>query len=60
MNPVKREPGDVVKLKSGGPWMTVQGSVAEKEEVICSWFDEDGPLHVVGFHPASLTGHGKP
>lgn len=33
----KPEPGDVVKLKSGGPKMTVQS--ATKAKATCVWFD---------------------
>ncbi len=33
--------GDVVRLKSGGPKMTVV-SVSAKGEVECSWFDKKG------------------
>ncbi len=34
------EEGDVVKLKSGGPKMTVQGSHQyDKDSAVCAWFD---------------------
>jgi uncharacterized protein YodC (DUF2158 family) len=32
------KPGDVVKLKSGGPLMTVV--TADSKEAECEWFDE--------------------
>ena len=38
--------GDVVKLKSGGPPMTVGGvgknDVTSRPEAYCKWFDKDG------------------
>jgi uncharacterized protein YodC (DUF2158 family) len=36
--------GDVVKLKSGGPKMTVAGPAVSKIAgyISCSWFDKDG------------------
>ncbi len=34
------KPGDIVKLKSGGPKMTVS-EIIEDEEVICKWFVQD-------------------
>ena len=43
--------GDIVRLKSGGPKMTVQD--AKGEAVTCKWFDRNGKLHSDGF-PASL------
>lgn len=35
------QPGDVVRLKSGGPWMTVERRIrssAVQETIGCSWF----------------------
>jgi uncharacterized protein YodC (DUF2158 family) len=34
--------GDVVQLKSGGPWMTVRGyEPTDSDEVLCEWFTGD-------------------
>lgn len=33
-------PGDVVELKSGGPWMTVKR--VTDGSATCTWFDEEG------------------
>jgi len=33
------EPGDVVKLKSGGPKMTVAQVAEQPVDVFCYWFD---------------------
>lgn len=55
------EVGDVVVLKSGGPWMTVTG-VAVIGRIKCQWFDvapamgrHDGELHNGHFDPAVLA-----
>jgi uncharacterized protein YodC (DUF2158 family) len=53
--PDQFKPGDVVKLKSGGPAMTVSrvGEVNGKPTVWCDWFD--GPKKISGaFEPNSL------
>lgn len=34
----KFEPGDVVRLKSGGPWMTVTKQLGASAHVECKWF----------------------
>jgi uncharacterized protein YodC (DUF2158 family) len=43
MAAVKLVVGDVVKLKSGGPWMTVTDDKfkAGNKTVACSWFSGD-------------------
>ena len=45
-------PGDVVRLKSGGPKMTVLES--DGEQVQCKWFDRNGKLHTENFSAALL------
>jgi uncharacterized protein YodC (DUF2158 family) len=44
--------GETVRLKSGGPLMTVQA--AYKKWVVCEWFDEQGKRHVDKFDPVTL------
>ena len=47
------EVGDVVRLKSGGPNMTVDN--ASSSRIICTWFDEaDHVVHRMDFHLSSL------
>jgi uncharacterized protein YodC (DUF2158 family) len=52
--------GDKVKLKGGGPVMTVEGPASEKlglkrggNKLICAWFDEK-TLKRDGFDPETL------
>lgn len=45
--------GDVVRLKSGGPKMTVKEEGADGT-ILCSWFDRNGKLHSNGFEPALI------
>ncbi len=53
----KLKTGDVVKLKSGGPSMTV--SAATEETIECAWF-VDGTIQHSSFTPGSLKAfHGK-
>lgn len=33
------EEGEIVKLKSGGPRMTIEALITDTNSVICSWFD---------------------
>lgn len=47
-----RKPGDVVRLRSGGPEMTV--TFSEGGRVCCIWFDIDGRLQGETFLPTSL------
>ena len=49
------QPGDLVKLKSGGPTMTVEkvGHVGNAVAVFCTWF-EDNELKRASFAPAAL------
>ncbi|HEX5752301.1 MAG TPA: DUF2158 domain-containing protein [Archangium sp.] len=50
--------GDVVKLKSGGPEMTVEASLEEYESYRCQWFAgkklESGVFPDAGLEPASV------
>ncbi len=55
--------GDIVKLKSGGPDMTVERYLIVKSlgysresnhEVICSWFDAQGKHHARTFEQDAL------
>ena len=65
----KIEIGDVVKLKSGGPELTVTnvGKLWETSDVLhawCAWFSDDGKNHEGTFPCASLekinvTGEGE-
>jgi uncharacterized protein YodC (DUF2158 family) len=51
--------GDVVKLKSGGPKMTVNnydvvtGAYNEKEGIMCVWFEGNTPTRQI-FHVDTL------
>lgn len=47
------KPGDVVRLKSGGPNMTVRELYYSTESVFTNWFD-DGELQQSMFFTASL------
>jgi uncharacterized protein YodC (DUF2158 family) len=49
------KPGDVVRLNSGGPIMTVQ-ELRAPEDVICVWFDKTKQCHGV-FNAAMLHIH---
>jgi uncharacterized protein YodC (DUF2158 family) len=50
--------GDVVRLRSGGPLMTVLTTNAEKELVVCSWFDQKDELKSGSFHQNQLIKEG--
>jgi len=54
----KFEIGDIVKLKSGGPEMTVNGYVIElsntRDIVTCKWFDSDNKQQSEKFHQDAL------
>ena len=45
--------GDVVKLKSGGPKMTVE-KIDEDEFIHCVWFDEMNVTQSQGFPASAL------
>jgi uncharacterized protein YodC (DUF2158 family) len=46
--------GDVVQLKSGGPKMTVNGSMANGS-LHCVWFDKDLNVSNANFFSAALV-----
>lgn len=53
--------GDVVQLKSGGPWMTVENGNYESNEnkVKCYWFNRIGDQYEIcfnWFYPDMLKG----
>jgi uncharacterized protein YodC (DUF2158 family) len=48
-------PGDQVRLKSGGPPMTVLGVNTKNTEVKCSWFDTAQAFHQEAFPPGALV-----
>ncbi|MGJ8762337.1 MAG: YodC family protein [Polaribacter sp.] len=61
--PQKFKQGEVVKLKSGGPTMTIEkykwetGFDYSKESdhvVVCTWFDNDGKLESRPFEQDAL------
>lgn len=47
-------PGDTVRLKSGGPLMTVQ-SIQRDGDVWCEWFNEKEEPKSQGFKATSLV-----
>jgi len=49
------KPGDVVRLKSGGPPMTCEKGVNEDGLVTCEWFDKNGRIEGRRFFPAVLV-----
>jgi uncharacterized protein YodC (DUF2158 family) len=47
--------GDVVRLKSGGPKMTISSiSTGTSPRAFCNWFDHANTLQSVGFEVSSL------
>ena len=46
--------GDVVRLRSGGPPLTVRNVAGNW--VICTWWDEDGGFQTAGFPIAMISG----
>ncbi len=56
---MKLRTGDLVRLRSGGPLMTVQDYSAETFLVVCEWFDGDS--YITGqFLEETLEAAGKP
>ena len=53
MSDPKFQVGDVVRLKSGGPLMTVQ-QATYADSIMCTWFGEDNRRMSEGFHPRTL------
>ena len=49
------KPGDTVRLKSGGPLMTVKAIVKSTGEIWCEWFGDKEELKGRGFTPTSLV-----
>ena len=49
------KPGDVVRLKSGGPPMTCEKGLNADGVVFCEWFDKNGRYDSRGFFPAVLV-----
>ena len=50
----KFQPGDVVRLKSGGPKMTVRGyDPIDGEEVTCEWMSNNA-IQERSFHQSTL------
>jgi uncharacterized protein YodC (DUF2158 family) len=49
--------GDIVRLKSGGPDMTViePNMLCGITDVNCRWFDNNGEWHKEQFHPDELV-----
>lgn len=44
--------GDIVRLKSGGPNMTIDN--ASSERIICVWFDEAKTYHMRNLHQGAI------
>lgn len=61
MSIAKFQAGDIVKLKSGGPRMTVHQYKLNPMTgqpiptvIICHWFDENNEINEAQFHPDEL------
>ena len=57
MTTAKFQVGDVVRLKSGGPLMTVQ-QATYADNIMCTWFGENNKRMTEGFHPRTLQSVG--
>ncbi len=51
----KFRPGDQVRLRSGGPPMTVLGLSGKGGDIRCSWFDATQAFHQEHFPPDALV-----
>jgi uncharacterized protein YodC (DUF2158 family) len=49
------KPGETVRLKSGGPLMTVKSISASSGDVWCEWFDDKDVPQGRGFQPTSVA-----
>jgi len=49
------KPGDVVRLKSGGPPMTCETGTDADGLVTCEWFDKSGRIEGRRFSPVVLV-----
>ena len=47
--------GDTVRLKSGGPLMTIKSADGLDDSILCEWFDKDDKPQVKSFKASSLT-----
>lgn len=54
--------GDIVRLKSGGPTMTIENiqKFATGTVVICTWFDKDNKYFSQAFSPEVIETPPKP
>jgi uncharacterized protein YodC (DUF2158 family) len=49
------QPGELVRLKSGGPWMTVQAVHMQEGTADCAWFDPEEGFYSFPFVLAGLV-----
>lgn len=63
MDATEFKPGDLVRVKSGGPIMTVEqvGKTAmlEEDAVWCVWFEKVGNKQVARENTGNKRGHGS-
>lgn len=48
--------GDIVRLKSGGPWMTINELYNNDKYARCIWFDKDQKLQEETFSVIVIVG----
>lgn len=46
--------GDVVRLKSGGPAMTIERRTQDKDHCVCVWLPDQGPTRYLTVPGAAL------